>query len=44
MALAPTTQPDRPLTGTEHKIASQISVSLAPALRAPLIWTEASGL
>ncbi len=41
IAVAPTTQAESPLVGTAHRIASGISCSLAPAVRAPLIWTAA---
>lgn len=44
IALAPDTHADKPLVSTVHTIASAISVSVAPAVRAPLICTDASGL
>jgi hypothetical protein len=44
IAWAPDTHADNPLVRTAQTMASATSVSVAPAVFAPLIWTDASGL
>lgn len=44
IALAPLTHADKPLVSTAHTIVSAISVSVAPAVRAPLMCTDARAL